>query len=178
MEERAGRPLLLIRYCPSRDNPSGCPRLAGVSLYDIDDLQGVVDKHLHAANWRQKQAEKIIEEETGQFLKWHNSLYVIPTIVALQEKAEQIKETQLKRALERLGGLTQKQEKAVRSLANSIVNQFLHIPITNLKELADTRQGHLYTETLQDLFELDVSEETNTLRVVKHPGQISQGGRE
>ncbi len=178
MEERAGRPLLLIDIALPRDIHPDVRRLAGVSLYDIDDLQGVVDKHLHARELAAKQAEKIIEEETGQFLKWHNSLYVIPTIVALQEKAEQIKETQLKRALERLGGLTQKQEKAVRSLANSIVNQFLHIPITNLKELADTRQGHLYTETLQDLFELDVSEETNTLRIVKHPGQISQGGRE
>jgi glutamyl-tRNA reductase (EC 1.2.1.70) len=178
MKQREGRPLLLIDIALPRDIHPDVRQLEGVTLYDIDDLRGVVDKHHHARELAAKQAEKIVDEEIIQFLKWHNSLYVIPTIVALQEKAEEIKKIQLNRALERLGSLTQKQEKVVRSLANSIVNQFLHIPLTNLKDLADTRHGHLYTETLQNLFDLDVSEETNTLRVVKHPGHIRQGGRE
>ncbi|HWQ89235.1 MAG TPA: glutamyl-tRNA reductase, partial [Desulfitobacteriaceae bacterium] len=163
---------------PRDIHPDVC-QLKGVTLYDIDDLQGVVDKHLHARESAAKYADRIIDEEIISFLKWHNSLYVIPTIVALQQKAEQIRESQLNHALERMGGLTQKQEKAVRSLANSIINQLLHIPITNLKELADTGQGHLYTETLRNLFDLDVSEETNTaFRIVKRPGQILQGGLE
>ncbi len=99
--------------------------------------------------------------------------------MALQQKAEEIKEVQLNRALERMGGLTQKQEKAVRSLANSIVNQLLHTPITNLKEYADTRQGHLYTEILQNLFDLDVCEETKrSSRMLQHPGHVRRGGIE
>ena len=179
MKERKDRPLLLIDIAMPRDIHPDVRRLKGVTLYDIDDLQGVVDKHLHARELAAKQADRIIDEEIIRFLKWHNSLYVVPTIVALQQKAEQIRETQLNQALERMGGLTQKQEKVVRSLANSIVNQLLHAPIINLKELADTRQGHLYTETLQNLFDLDVSDETNAaFRIVKHSGQVLQGGLE
>jgi glutamyl-tRNA reductase len=179
MRQRKDRPLLLIDIAMPRDIHPDVRLLPGVSLYDIDDLQGVVDKNLHARELAAKQAEKIINEELSRFLKWHNSLYVIPTIVAIQQKAEQIKDAQLSHALERLGVLTPKQEKIVRSLANSIVNQLLHHPITNLKELADTRQGHLYYEALQDLFELEVVEETSTsFRIVKHPGQVQQGGLE
>ncbi|MHB8125816.1 MAG: glutamyl-tRNA reductase [Desulfitobacteriaceae bacterium] len=177
MGQRNSRPLLIIDIAVPRDIHPDAGKLEGVTLYDIDDLQGVVDKHHHARELAAKQADKIIDDEMIKFLKWHNSLYVIPTIISFQQKAEQIKETQLNRALERLGGLTPKQEKVVRSMANSIVNQLLHIPITNLKELADTRQGHLYTEILQNLFDLDVSEETNySSPMVKHPGQVSQGG--
>lgn len=93
-------------------------------------------------------------------MKWHNSLFAIPTIVALQHRGEEIKNYQLEHALSKLGGLTEKQEKVIRSMANSIVNQLIHTPITNLKEFATTRQGHLYTEIFQNLFSLDVDEES------------------
>ncbi len=185
VRERKGRPLLLIDIAVPRDIHPDVRNLDGVTLYDIDDLQDVVDKHHHARELAATLAVKIIDEEMAQFLKWHNSLYVIPTIVALQQKAEQIKEVQLNRALERMGGLTQKQEKVVRSMANSIVNHLLHTPITNLKEFADTRQGHLYTEILQNLFDLNVSEETNhsseinrSTRMLQHPGHVRRGGIE
>ncbi len=179
VRHRKGRPLLLIDIAVPRDIHPDVRDLDGVTLYDIDDLQGVVDKHHHARELAAILADKIIDEEMAQFLKWHNSLYVIPTIVAFQQKAEQIKEAQLNRALERMGGLTEKQEKAVRSMANSIVNQLLHTPITNLKEFADTRQGHLYTEILQNLFDLDVSEEKNcSSRMIQHPAHVRHGGIE
>jgi len=65
-------------------------------------------------------------------------------------------------------------------MANSIVNQLLHTPIMNLKKYADTRQGHLYTEILQNLFDLDVDEETkNSLWMVgQQTGQVRQGRAE
>lgn len=180
MDSRQNRPLLLIDIAVPRDIHPDVGEIPGVTLYDIDDLRGVVDRHHHAREQAAQQAEKIIDEEMAQFLKWHNSLFVIPTIVALQQKGQEIKDAQLNRALERLGGLTPKQEKIIRSMANSIVNQLLHSPITNLKEFADTRQGHLYTEILQNLFDLEVEEETQRpLRMVgQHPGQVRQGRAE
>ncbi|WP_206811641.1 glutamyl-tRNA reductase [Paradesulfitobacterium ferrireducens] len=176
MRARAGRALLIIDIAVPRDVHPEVGSIPGVTLHDIDDLQGVVDRSLQARESAAVQGKKIIEEEMKHFLKWHNSLFVIPTIVALKQRAEEIKEVQLSRALERLGTLTPKQEKAIRSLANSIVNQLLHAPITNLKEFADTRQGHLYTEILQNLFDLSVEEETKSLWMVgQQPGQALRG---
>ncbi len=181
MHKRNFRNLLLIDIAVPRDIHPDVAKIPGVILYDIDDLRGVVDKHQQARELAAQQAEKIIEEEMAQFLKWHNSLFVIPTIVALQQRGQEIKDTQLNRALERLGNLTPKQEKVIRSLANSIVNQVLHTPITKLKEFADTRQGHLYTEILQNLFDLDVAEEKQPRpmwMVGQHPGQVRHGRAE
>lgn len=179
MQERMKRPILLIDIAVPRDIHPDVGAISEITLYDIDDLRGVIDRHHQEREIAAAMAEKIIDEEMTQFLKWHNSLFVIPTIVALQQKGQEIKELLINRALERLGALTPKQEKVIRSMANSIVNQLLHAPITNLKEFANTRQGHLYTEILQNLFDLDVDEEQRVKgNVVQHPGQLRHGRAE
>jgi len=180
MKTRKGRPMLLIDIAVPRDIHPDVGKIPFITLYDIDDLRGVVDRHHQEREIAAVNAEKIIEEEMLIFLKWHNSLFVVPTILALQQKGQRIKEMQLERAFEHLSGLTSKQEKIVRSMANSIVNHLLHVPITNLKEYATTSQGHLYTEILQNLFDLEVAEENK--RPVKlldqHPGHVHHGRAE
>jgi len=158
MEKRKNRPMLLIDIAVPRDIHPDVGRIPRITLFDIDDLRGVVDRHHQERELAAIQAEKIIDEEMELFLKWHNSLFVIPTILALQEKGEQIRDLQVERALGHFSGLTPKQEKVIRSMANSIVNHLLHVPIVNLKEYANTSQGHLYTEILQNLFDLNVKE--------------------
>lgn len=174
MKHREGRPMLLIDIAVPRDIHPDVGEIPHITLFDIDDLRGVIDHHHQEREIAAANAEKIIEEEMLLFLKWHNSLFVVPTILALQKKGQKIKDAQVERALEHLGGLTPKQEKIVRSMANSIVNHLLHKPITNLKEYATTSQGHLYTEILQNLFDLDVGEEAKrpNLTVNQNPGQV------
>lgn len=159
MKRRKGRSMLLIDIAVPRDIHPDVGKIPDVTLFDIDDLRGVVDRHHQEREIAALNAEKIIDEEMLLFLKWHNSLFVVPTILALQKKGQKIKDAQVERALERLGDLTPKQEKIIRSMANAIVGHLLHKPITNLKEYATTTQGHLYTEILQNLFDLDVGEE-------------------
>ena len=177
MKTRKERPMLLIDIAVPRDIHPDVGKIPFVTLFDIDDLRGVVDRHHQEREIAAVKAEKIIEEEMLIFLKWHNSLFVVPTILALQQQGQKIKELQLERAFEHLNGLTPKQEKIVRSMANSIVNQLLHVPITNLKEYATTTQGHLYTEILQNLFDLDVEEETKRPAKIlhQHPGYVHHG---
>lgn len=159
MEQRNQRPLLVIDIAVPRDIHPDIGKIPHITLFDIDDLRGVVDRHHQEREAAAVEAERIIDEEMDLFLKWHNSLFVVPTILALQQKGEQIRDLQLERAFTHLSGLTPKQEKAVRTMANSIVNHLLHLPIVNLKEYANTSQGHLYTEILQNLFDLNVRDE-------------------
>jgi glutamyl-tRNA reductase len=174
MNNRKGRSMLLIDIAVPRDIHPEVGEIPLVTLFDIDDLRGVVDRHHQEREIAAVNAEKIIEEEMLIFLKWHNSLFVVPTILALQQKGQKTKDAQVERAIEHLGELTPKQEKIIRSMANSIVNHLLHTPITNLKEYATTSQGHLYTEILQNLFDLDVKEEAKrpSLVVNKNPGHV------
>ncbi|SDH35054.1 glutamyl-tRNA reductase [Desulfosporosinus hippei] len=159
MKIRKNRPILLIDIAVPRDIHPEVGNIPEITLFDIDDLRGVVDRHHQERELAAIKAEKIIDEEMELFLKWHNTQSVVPTILALQKKGEQIRDLQVERALEHFSGLTPKQEKVIRSMANSIVNHLLHIPIINLKEYANTSQGHLYAEVFQNIFDLNVGDE-------------------
>lgn len=169
------KPLLLIDIAVPRDIEPAIGNLANSKLYDIDDLNLVVDQNLAERKEAALQGEVLIEEEIDTFFKWLGSLFVVPTIIALREKAHDIKDRELARTLRRLPGLSEKEKNLVSSLANSIVNQLIHSPIVNLKEFATTRQGHLYTETLQNLFDLDIPEEKNKLNFYQLLKKTSQG---
>ncbi|ABZ83848.1 glutamyl-tRNA reductase [Heliomicrobium modesticaldum Ice1] len=156
MERRSGKPVFLIDIAVPRDIDPEVAQVSGVHLYDIDDLQHVVDRNLEERRKAAIEAEEIIESEITQFLRWLNSLFVIPTIVSLKQKGNQIREKELGRALSKLKHLSEKEKKLVGSLASSIVNQLLHDPITRLRHYAATPEGHLYSEILQNLFCLDV----------------------
>jgi len=156
MEKRNGKKIFMIDIAVPRDIETEVGKLQGVTLYDIDDLKTVVDHNLTERRNAANKAESIIEEELEKFMKWHSTQFVIPTIAILKNWGEEIKQKELQRALNRLGELSEHDRKVVSSLANSIVNQMLHVPITQLKKYALTVEGHLYTEIMQNLFDLDV----------------------
>lgn len=157
MEVRIERPLLIIDIAVPRDVDPEVGGLKEVHLFDIDDLQNVVDANFQERKLEAIKAERIVREELAEFNNWLNTLFVVPTIVALKEKAESIKKAELTRAFNRLGTVTAREEKVITSLANSIVNQLLHDPIIELKASACNQQGHLVTEILQNLFRLSVA---------------------
>ena len=101
------------------------------------------------------QAEGIIEAEVDEFARWQGAQFVIPTITALKKLGEEIKQKELARALNRLGDLPDHDAKVIGSLVNSVVNQLLHTPVTQLKEYALTEKGYLYNEAVKALFRLD-----------------------
>nr|MDA8235234.1 glutamyl-tRNA reductase [Clostridia bacterium] len=162
---RSVRPLFLIDIAVPRDIDPKVEAVPGVKLYDIDDLQNVVDRNMEERRKEAVKAQKIVEEEITIFLKWLNTQFVTPTIVALKQKGEEIKQAELTKALNKLGSLSEKDKKVISSLAHSIVNQLLHDPIINLKSYANTNHGHLYTEIMQNLFNLEVEGQ----RPKRHP---------
>ncbi len=151
-----GKKIMMIDIAVPRDIDPKVGELPGVSLYDIDDLQSVVDNNLAERRQAAVTAESIIEDELDEFMKWLSTQFVVPTITALIEMAEEIKKKELERAYNRLGELTNHERKVISSMANSIIKQFTHFPIVRLKEYALTNEGHLYAEVLQNLFDLDV----------------------
>jgi len=156
MAERPGKKMMMIDIAVPRDIDPACAKLPGVTLYDVDSLQHVVDRNLAQRKEAAVTGETIIEEELSQFMQWLGTQFVVPTIAALKRWGEEIKQKELRHALNRLGEISDHDRKVVGSLANSIVNQLLHVPITRLKAYALTPEGHLYTEIMQNLFDLEV----------------------
>jgi len=148
--------LLLIDIAVPRDIDPAIGELPGVHLYDIDDLYNVVETNLMGRQRAAREAETIISHEIEDFNDWLATLYVVPVIKALKTKGEEIRQAEVRRALNRLGSITPREEKIINSLASSIVNQLLHFPVINLKEKAASNQGHLYAEVAKNLFQLEL----------------------
>ncbi len=158
LRARGGRPLFLIDIALPRDIEPEANELSNVFLYDIDDLNGVVESNLEERMREAKRAEVIIDEEIDTFLGWLESLEVVPTIAAIRDKAEVIRTAELEKALKRLGGLSDKERQTVEALSCAIVNKMLHGPTARLKQAAGTKDGFSMVETARHLYGLEDSD--------------------
>jgi len=133
MRQRKQRPMFIIDISVPRNIDPEINDLDNVYLYDIDDLQGVVELNIQARNREAQKAEEIVTSEVESFLRWKASLTVVPTIVALRDKAETIRKGELEKALRRLGPLGDEQRRTIDYLTKAIVNKLLHYPTVALK---------------------------------------------
>ncbi|HEX3031193.1 MAG TPA: glutamyl-tRNA reductase [Bacillota bacterium] len=189
VNRRDNRKIFLIDIAVPRDIDPEVGQVPGVCLYDIDDLQNVVDKNLEERKKEALKAQAIVEDEITKFFQWLNGQFVVPTISALKQFGETIKNQELEKAFKKLGPVGAREEKIIRVLAHSIVNSMLHNPIVNLKSAAHTNHGHLYTEILQNLFSLEVegqrskrfAEQSTTEGFASHPhshmGMVANQGK-
>jgi len=156
MKERKQRPVFLIDISVPRNIDPKINDLDNVYLYNIDDLQGIVDANMFERKKEAEKAEKIIEEEIEPFLKWLSSLDSVPTIVALREKAEDIKREEIEKLLNRLPDLDERQRKAIECMASAIINKLIHPPTAALKE--DPEDKDLMIAIIKKLYGIDEEE--------------------
>jgi glutamyl-tRNA reductase len=134
-QKRNNRSIFIIDIAVPRSIDPKINDLNNVFLYDIDDLQGIVESNLQG---RAREAEKIeymIEQELVTFNSWLNTLGVIPVIAALREKSLAIHEEALRHIENKLPDLTEKELKIIRKYSKTIVNQMLHYPLVRMKEM-------------------------------------------
>ncbi len=158
MRGRGGRPLFLIDIAVPRDIDPAVNDLSNVFLYDIDDLNGVVEANLDERMREARRAEAIIDEEIAAFQRWRESLEVVPTVAAIRAKAEVIRQAEMEKALKRLGGLSEKELQTIEALTCAIVNKMLHGPTARLKSASEGADGYTYVETARVLYGLDDGE--------------------
>jgi glutamyl-tRNA reductase len=153
MDSRDGRPMLLIDLAVPRDIDAACGEIAGVSLYDIDDLQAVIARNRRVRQAEARKAEGIIEEEIQHFATWLGSLEVLPTIAALRARATDIAEQVVHENDAKWESASPRDRERVEAIARAIVNRILHDPTSRMKELRDDRV-HARMALVRDLFGL------------------------
>jgi glutamyl-tRNA reductase len=154
MHGRRGRPLFFIDIAVPRDVEPGVDRLDDVYRYDIDDLKQVVDANLRERAREAQRAEALVEREVGKFLVRQGDVEVIPTIVSLRARLEEIRLAEVKRTLARLPDASPEQRAAIEALSTGIVNKILHAPITKLRESSRTGVSRSVLELVHELFGL------------------------
>lgn len=155
MKKRHDHPLFLIDIAVPRDLEPEIHQVENAFLYDIDDLNGIVQANLAE---REKEALKIKEMvtlEIEEFKKWLHTLGVVPIISALRNKAFSIQEETLQSILNKCPDLSEREIKVIRKHTKSIVNQLLKDPILRVKELAAERNAEESLELFKEIFALE-----------------------
>ncbi len=153
MDERHGRALLLIDIAVPRDIDPACRDLDGVSLYDIDDLQAVIDLNLSSRAEETPRAMEIVEEEIRRFARWMGQLDALPTVAALHERAENIVDQVLAENTGRWEAASPRDIARVEAMARAVAARILHEPTIRLRSLG-SESSHASLEVLRELFAL------------------------
>lgn len=157
MQQREKRsPLLMIDIAVPRDLDPRIEQVADVLLFDIDDLEGMIEGNMEQRREAALQIERMIAEELQQFAKWQKTQAVGPVIRALQEKSNAIHEEVMISLFNKLPDLSEREQKLIRKLSKSIVNQMLHDPIENLKQLSATDDSETALKMFAQLFNLEI----------------------
>jgi glutamyl-tRNA reductase len=157
-ERRGGRPLLLLDIALPRDIDVGVDRVTGVQRYDIDHLRDTIDTNLARRQAAIPDVERIIEGEAACYLYWLNERKVVPALVELRRRAEEMAGAELERTLRRIehrSGQDDLVEQEIAQLAHRIVAKLLHTPTVRLKAQAANGNGATYAQALEELFALE-----------------------
>jgi glutamyl-tRNA reductase len=154
MKERRNRPVFFIDIAVPRDIDPELNRLTNVYVYDIDDLNGIVDENMEDRSREAIKGERIVDEAAIRFRQWVKSLSVVPTIKDLRDKLEKI--TRVELAKTRNGqDFSPEQAAALEKMAAALVNKILHDPTMLLKTEGCYADISKHIDLTRKLFKLD-----------------------
>jgi glutamyl-tRNA reductase len=153
----AARPLCIIDIAIPRDVEPVVGDEAQVFLYNIDDLQQIVDANLGRRRSQLPHAEAIIAQAAQEYWGWYTSLDIVPTIRDLRSRSEEVRQAELERMLRRMSHLAPEDQQAIDAMTRALLNKLLHTPTVRLREAASNGRGTAVLDTVRYLFELDHS---------------------
>ena len=155
MSARRGRQLLLIDLAVPRDVHPDCRDLEGVGLFDMDDLQTLVERNASGREAEGRRAESILRAELAHFERWLGSQDVVPTIASLRARADEITASVLAENEQRWESLSDADRERLRAMANAIASRLLHEPTLRLRRSSGDEDAYVYVNALRELFGLD-----------------------
>jgi glutamyl-tRNA reductase len=173
MRSRRSRPLFVIDIAVPRDVEQAVGDLDQVFLYHMDDLQVIVQENLARRSSELAGAEAIVDEEVARFVGWLQSREITPTIVALRQRFEAIRQSELRRLEPKLAGLTPDARARVEEITHLLVEKLLLTPTEQLKAVSDDTLVVAYAEAIHRVFSLSETEE----KPVRPSEPVARGAR-
>ena len=151
---RRNKPMFLIDIAVPRNIEPAVHDLDNIFLYDIDDLQEVVNANLRERMKEADHAEAVVAEEVERMMARLKVAEVTPLIVGLQEQLEQIRAGEMEKARRKFGPFTAQQEEAMEALTRGLINKIAHGPISELRNHAGHPEGVHVVATIRKVFHL------------------------
>ena len=171
MAARRYRPLFIIDIAVPRDVHPAAGQIEQVFLYNIDDLQAIVDDNMSKRRAEIARAEAIVDEEVTRFAAWLRSRGAVPTVVALRQRFERIRRAELARLQPKMASLPPDALARVDEITRLVVEKLLHTPTEQLKALPDHEAVETYADALRRLFDLPADDEEPDGRTTPADGE-------
>lgn len=155
LKARRNKPILLIDIAVPRDIDPDVEHIDNVYLYNIDDLQKVVNENIA---FREKELEScffFVEAETDKFMEWYRSLDIDTIMVQFRQALHEIRQSELARTINKMPNIGDREKQEIEYLTERIVNKILNQPTQVLKKEASRGTGYRYIDALKDLFGLE-----------------------
>jgi glutamyl-tRNA reductase len=159
MRRRKGRPIFFIDIAVPRDVEPDVSLIEGVTLYNIDDLESVVDSNIKMREQEAEEAEVIVQEETDQLIAKFQYLSLRPVMESLHDKAEDIRLRAVKRAYAKMPNLTEHERRIIKNMTKIIVRKLLREPMRQVNRSAGTTEEQYFIDAMCALFKLEVNVE-------------------
>lgn len=155
INRRMGKPLVIVDIALPRDVDPRVRQIDGIALYDIDDLQEVVDANIARRKASINDVEAIINDEIHKFTMWRKERRVVPVIVDMRREIRDVIQAELENALGKLPDIDDHDEEVLRRMAHRITNKVLHSPTISLREHAVNGEADTYAYLVRQLFNLE-----------------------
>jgi len=162
MRPRRGRPLFIIDIALPRDVEADAGSLDQVFLYNIDDLQTIVQENMARRTAELERAEKIVAEELERFTAWMQSREIVPTVIALRQRFETIRQSELRRLEPKMAGLPPEARARLDEITHLLIEKLLLTPTEQLKAINDETMAVTYADAVNRLFNLASEEKTES----------------
>jgi glutamyl-tRNA reductase len=176
LQERTGKPLLMMDIAVPRDIDPNVRDLPGLTLYDMDDLQHAVARNMSGREAEAVKAGRLIEVEVERFTRWLGSLEIVPTISALRERGDEIVMQVLRENNERWESVSENDRRRLEVMARAVVSRLLHEPTLRLKD-SDGDRAYVYVDALRELFALEGSDAASDERSAADVASIEDARR-
>lgn len=170
---RKGKPLFLVDIAVPRDLAADITELENIFLYDIDDLQSIVDENLAERQLVAEQIELGLENEIVEFKEWVTNLGVVPVLAALREKGLAIQAETYASINRKIPDLTEREQKVISKHTKSIINQMIKEPIIQAKEMAEKKDSEELLALFIDIFGINDQIKTDVVNRIQRTKKIS-----
>jgi glutamyl-tRNA reductase len=158
IRNRRNKPVFFIDIAVPRDVDPSVNDIDNAFVYDIDDLQQVIDANMRERMKEAGRAEEIVDREVQAFCTRMQSREVAPTIVLLRETLDKVRREEIERYRKLLRDMPAEHQQAtlaaIDQVTQSLMNKILHHPITQMKEMSADPNGAEFIEAVRKIFNI------------------------
>ncbi len=156
MKKRHHNTLFFIDIAVPRDIDPDINKISNAYVYDIDDLKNIVESNIDQRGKETIKAQRFIDEAVIKFNIWVESLAIVPTIKALNEKISSIVDIEYEKTISSLKHLSQQDIDTIKRMTQAIASRTIHDPILFLRNTGNHRDDNLYLNISRQLFNLNI----------------------